>query len=501
MKYKTSDAAAVIFLMLIFWAGICYHITLPGIYMDAVNPDYIAARILFPNLNNPVWILPTIAFPVLGNLYHGVQNLYVDLAVFKMFGASIETLRCAQALFGAGIVVFSYAIGVRIAGNRLVSFAFSALLALDIAFISSFRSQFYIILGGEMWLFASLYALWGNARNAFFWSGVFYGLAIYGYFVLGFFAPAMVLLVLTRPNTRPFTWVAGFVVGMLSYVIGYAFLVLRLGGLHETLQWITGATRALSPLSSKLSLADSLRYTLQTAYYGLSNAGNGIMLVGAAQEGWWVKLKVAFFIVVSVFALVRLPRSRSMLLVTLPISYVTVAALLGNRLWVHHFSVLVPVFYLLSAVVLGEVLRKNSARWGVIIGCIFFAAANIWQSSIFHRELEITGGANRATSALNDLATDAVNRSDTLYVFPDWGFFMSFALLTRNQVPYVIDMDQINARKVGAKHIEIAFWSKEDTAKYRDLLVQNGAVNVRAGSYSTRNGKDAFFTLTGDLQP
>ncbi|SEI16671.1 hypothetical protein SAMN05192544_102843 [Paraburkholderia hospita] len=487
--------------MLIFWAGICYRITLPGIYMDAVNPDYIAARVLFPALKNPIWVFPTVAFPVLGNLYHGVQNLYVDIAVFKVFGISVETLRCAQALFGAGIIIFSYGVGVRATGNRIVSFAFSALLALDIAFISSFRTQFYIILGGEMWLFASLYVLWGNTKSGLFWSGVFYGLAIYGYFVLGFFAPAMAVLVLTRSDSRPSRWIAGFALGMLPYLIGYAFLALRLGGLHETLKWMAAKTQGLAPLSSKLSMIDSVRYTLHMAYLALSNIGNGLMTLGAGSEDWWVKAKVAFFVAVAIVALIRLRRSRAMLLVLLPISYVAVAVLLGNRLWVHHFGVLAPVFYLLCAAVLGDMARSGVSR-GVVIGvCVLFAAGNISQSSGFFRELEITGGANRATSALNDLAADAVNRSDTLYVFPDWGFFMSFALLTKNQIPYVIDVDQIQTGKANSRHIEVAFWSKDDTGRYIDVLAQNGAVNIRSARYLTRNGKDAFFTVTGDLQP
>ncbi|ALL64352.1 glycosyl transferase family protein [Paraburkholderia caribensis MBA4] len=501
MKQKFPDAAAILFLMLIFWAGICYRITLPGIYMDAVNPDYIAARILFPALNNTVWVLPTIAFPILGNLYHGVQNLYVDIAVFKIFGISIETLRCAQALFGAGIVIFTYGIGVRATGNRIVSFAFSALLALDIAFISSFRTQFYIILGGEMWLFASLYVLLGNTKNGFFWSGVFYGLAIYGYFVLGFFAPAMAILVLSRPDARPVRWIAGFVMGMLTYVVGYGSLALRLGGVHEALEWIAGATRNLAPLSSKLSPIDSIQYTIQTAYYGLTNVGNEFMIFGTSQQSWWVKVKVAFFIIVALVALIRLRRSKAVLLLVLPVSYVAVAALLGNRLWVHHFSVLVPIFYLLCVAVFGELTRTSVSRAAIIAVCVLVAAGNIWQSSAFYRELEITGGTNRATSALSDLAADAVKHADTLYVFPDWGFFMSFALLTKNQIPYVIDLDQIRARKGASRHIEVAFWSKDDTEKYTNALAQNGAVNIHSASYPTRNGKEAFFTVTGDIQP
>ena len=67
-------------LLLIFSLGVLRNNHLPGLYFDAVNPDYLAAKILAGNkyINHfPPWD----TFPILGNYYHGVMIL--TLPVFQ----------------------------------------------------------------------------------------------------------------------------------------------------------------------------------------------------------------------------------------------------------------------------------------------------------------------------------------------------------------------------------------------------------------------------------
>lgn len=87
--------------VVVFLFAVAFHIDLPGLYIDAVNPDFLAAQKLHPHLHNPTAALPSKIFPILGNLYHGVQNFYVALPVQAIFGFDVAPLRIAQALFGA----------------------------------------------------------------------------------------------------------------------------------------------------------------------------------------------------------------------------------------------------------------------------------------------------------------------------------------------------------------------------------------------------------------
>ena len=75
---------------------------------------------------------------------------------FIFFGINIVSVRLAQALFGAFIVFLLYVALIRMQISRIIALVMSIGLATDIAFLASFRTQFYIILGGEAWLFCSL---------------------------------------------------------------------------------------------------------------------------------------------------------------------------------------------------------------------------------------------------------------------------------------------------------------------------------------------------------
>jgi hypothetical protein len=64
-----------------------WHIKLPGLYMDAVDPDFLVVRILNPNgYEIPPWVLPgnypAQRFPILTSLYRGTQQVWLGLPGF-----------------------------------------------------------------------------------------------------------------------------------------------------------------------------------------------------------------------------------------------------------------------------------------------------------------------------------------------------------------------------------------------------------------------------------
>ena len=89
--------------------GLCrvalQQITLPGVYMDAVNPDYCAAGVLNPPSRGdrrgccPGTICSR--FPVLISFYHGAQQFWLGLPFFWLFGTSVTGLRLTHAMFGS----------------------------------------------------------------------------------------------------------------------------------------------------------------------------------------------------------------------------------------------------------------------------------------------------------------------------------------------------------------------------------------------------------------
>ncbi|MDD5333703.1 MAG: GtrA family protein [Rhodoferax sp.] len=519
------DLLALTLLQLIFWVGILHDVDLPGLYMDAVNPEYLAARALNPALHNPVSMLPTAFVPLLGNLYHGVQNLYVSLLLFVALGLNLVALRIAQALFGAVTVGMVYAVTKRATGLRLPGLLAAAGLATDVAFVASFRTQFYIVLAGTAWLLCAVYCALPKPNAAplqrrAMASGVFFGLAVYAYFVYLFFLP--VVLACGLRNTRSWRtvaiWLLGFAIGMLPYVAGYLSLMVALGGLEPTWQWLTKTIADLAPLSSKLTVWESLSNSFRNARYALQNTGNELMIFSESPGALWPQIKVwalaACLLWVAAWrfksrpdpAKATSPNSLSILtpgqLVWLPVCYFGISLLLGNRIWIHHFAVLLPLLYIMAALTLQSLLQKP-ASWlcpsylghGVLALTAAMAVANLHQQSDFFHRLEQTGGVGKMSNAINRMAEDARTSSmKIVYVFPEWGFFMPFSFLTANLRLYEVDISSATLQKhAQQKHeIRVAYWSADDDARYEKILRENGFQISGIISYLQRDQRPAF---------
>lgn len=529
-----TKRGALLLLMLLFGLSTMRHVQLPGLYMDAINPDYLAAQTLYGRIQNPVWRMPGPTVPILGNLYHGVQNYYVGLAVFPLMGTNIVSARIAQSLFGALIVLLVYGLVRRATASPWVALAAGAGLATDIAFVASFRTQNYIILGGQAWLLASLLLLLHSdqpsrrGRALLIASGVCFGLAAYGYFVHLFFAPAVLaLLLFWRRNdpvrTQLFCWGAGFVLGMLPYVFGYAWAIGTMGGFTPFFEWLPSALAGLNPLSENRGYFAGLFTALKLARGALLNSGNEVMLLGQARsaDGILVWLLVNL-VALATCAIALASRWRSGLngrqgflwLAAMPVCYILVAAILGSRLWLHHFSVLVAFAYIVLALALHEVhllvQRKFANRRAVAVAKpLVFAllasvmlVANISEQNKFFERLVETGGVGYATNASTALAESALGeRDDAVYLFPEWGFFMPFAFLTGNQVRYELEVSAgALAKHLGQCHqVRLAFWHARDADRYRGSLSALGVRDLRLYTFTRRDGAPALYLWAGRL--
>ena len=80
-------------------------------------------------------------------------------------------------------------------------------------------------------------------------SGALFGIATFGYFVIGFFLPAMIWLALrrdpadeARPTRRwraPALWLGGVVVGELPFIVGIVLLAAAVGGLGPLADYVS----------------------------------------------------------------------------------------------------------------------------------------------------------------------------------------------------------------------------------------------------------------------
>lgn len=546
-KLDSLTVRCLLVVQAVFWLSHLHEADLPGLYMDAVNPDYLAARTLNPELPNAVWMQPTIGIPVLGALYHGVQTFYVGLPVFALLGLNMLALRVAQGLFASGILVMAQLVLQRATGSLLLGFAGALSLATELAFIASFRTQFYIVVAGGFWLLLAVYLALGrrmapvaapnqmvdtnpHARATlpalpWFLSGLCAGLAVYGYFVFLFFLPVFVAMGwwYTRSWRAVFTWLLGFALGMQTYVLGYALATMALGGFGPALEWIRSSSDGLDPMSSQLPFARRLANAWSVLVITLQNAGNELMIFRTAEQGAWAIWKVRLLVLAPLLltglGLVHRATRRNDAesetrapgllanwhLALLPLSFFAVSLVFGDRLWSHHYSSLIPVVYVvlfLAAWQLQRALRMTLPRWAGVALVAILVAGNLHQQQSFFERLTTTGGVSYFSNAINRLAEDALTMpEDVVHVFPEWGFGMPFAFLTGNRSPYESWMGDENLMQLAqaGKTVRVYYWLPETEGGYQELLGKHGFEISNSGTYLQRDRDIAFYWM--EAQP
>jgi 4-amino-4-deoxy-L-arabinose transferase-like glycosyltransferase len=483
-----------------FFYGVLRNLDDSGLFMDSVNPEYWIARTLNPEIANPVWIPPTVGPPALLTLYAGAQNYYFELPIIKILGFSNFSLRFAQSLIGVFILLIVYKIISHVTSRPKVGFLVALMLAIDPSFVLSFRTQAQVLLGGLVWFLLSLYFLFKSRipdRNFIIYlSGISYGLAVYSYFIYAFFLPAL-LFILVRKHRHDFAnnfrWLLGLIVGLLPYAYGYLSMLLAVGSWKSTLELIKGWLVMLDPAASAdESFLTRITSAVHFGYQGFLNIGNQSVLIGELSTPKSADLKWTAICLVLVGAIVfgikgkvNSKPSGSWKFIEIGcllfLSYVFVAAIFGGRLAPHHFILLVPLVYMGIGLSLAQFLSvkipKKYLKSLVLFFVIIISSLSILQSNLTYNRLEETGGTGLATNALTNLAIDARQDSDnSVYIFPDWGFFMPFAFQTQNKVAYSLDASPTSIENYLAQNklVKVAFWSIESWERNKADLENYG---------------------------
>ena len=505
-------------LVLIFLVGALQSLGLPGIYMDAANPDYLAAQLFNPEINNPSNRLPDWGWPILGGLYHGAQTTYLAWISFGLWGISLESLRLGHLLIGLAIITTFYATTVRITASRAAAFVVATALATDIALLSSLRTQFYIVLSGAPWLLLALYFIWPTQRRALL-AGVCLGLAIYSYFVFAFFLPVFLVALLATTAGRAVVvrFVLGLTVGGGLYLLGYLALFSRLGGWTEGLVYLQSALGGLDPLSSTLTPADRLSNACRNLVLALTGTGNELMMFHTpVPSPWsvWASLKLWILGGAAVFALwvSRTHRPSAWTarwLLALGMLYFLVSASLGNRLWIHHASVYLPIAYLLWSFAVAQGLQwvnqvapmesVFSPRPVALALALVLVFANLGQQHSFFNQLNRTGGLDRFSSAMTPFAQERLAHGpQQRVVFLDWGFLAGFVINTQNRIPFSTEfsLEQVRSELNAGHSVVVVAWKRESLdALAEQLRTLPIGPQQSPVAHLSRDGTTSFFEL------
>lgn len=498
-----------------------------GIYMDSVNPEYWIARTINSELANPVWIPPTVGPPALLTLYAGTFSYFFELPIIKILGFSTFSLRFAQSIIGIILLALVYKVICVATKKPIVGLFTTLLLAIEPAFFFSYRTQFQVMLAGLIWLLMSLILMYKKPSSRWslplLFSGLFYGFAVYTYFIYLFFLPGILtLLYLDQKSNlqKIFHWLLGLVIGLTPYLYGYVSMFVAVGNVSETLNLIKGWLQILQPTTGiNESFVTKIEKSFAFSYQAISNIGNQLMLISDSMTPRSTDLKLLiltlFLLTLSVIFTFKVLKNklkyeRNYLAIfwILISSYLIFAAIFGGRLGSHHFILIVPLLYIVLGVCVGYLTeifyaQRNSCI-SLFLSAILVGSLSLMQSNFLFERLRVTGGVGLSTNALSNLAMDA--RQDprkSIYIFPDWGFFMPFAFQTQNLIEYSLDSSLNNIEKflMEGRVAKVAFWSPESLNAYTDVLSASELkLTFEVIEYFRNDGVPAFQLLQISLK-
>lgn len=487
----------------LFLAGALTGLESHGLYMDGVNPDYLVARWLGEARTEiRPWVLPGNLllgrFPLLIQLYHGALPFWLGLPGYLLLGTDVAAVRMVHAGFGVlvmgGLYAFLMAFGV----GRLAAIAALCVLALDPAFLLSWRTQFYITLLPLAFVLTSA-ALTeaGGGRWSRLAAGFCAGLAVYGYFIHAIFLPVLLIhaalrLWPARDGRGLALWLLGAALGGSAYPLGYAanaasygFIPAAIGfacawlGVLGFLAWSTtrarplrwlvlagalgGVTLAgmvlavpadmrahllspftqhlatLEPGRSMLTLAERLGNFIHLLRLAVDGGGGASVLLPAALPETHGMPRLALLLAVlaagAASLLWRRETSRAgVLVLALLAAHVPLALAFGDRLWVQHMVAGPVLLSALLAIAL-DALRPSARLVALLVLVAPLGALNALDRSATLAALERTGGAGLSSDALTRFARDVLRDWPRAVVrAPDWGVTMPFVMITGGDV-------------------------------------------------------------------
>ena len=475
---------------MVFWLSATVNLGLPGLYMDEAGGDWLAARFINPELENPRWIPPYTSVPILSSLYTTYFMTYLEFFPLKILGISVETIRFSHLALVSVTLIGIQKLVCKLFGKSRMTTPAVCILASFTPLIYSFRSHFY---GGAIGFPFLVYCLYFLIRNENFnkrdykISGFLFGLSIFSYFNYLFVFPLIFGILLLKSQKaflrQVLNLMLGVFLGLSGFIFGYVQLFIAQGGINGGLSWIAWAWESNSPMKDQSSLSQKVESGLNVSVESLLGDGNERLLLGKDLNS---NLSLVVAIIMLLFISISLAlrsKTRQMLLVKwiqiFPFIYVIcIGVIFGSRLGQGHYMVcllLVGISFVFAVVHLTDYLSDRfdfvKANFTIAILLFVMLVGNIQSNLSFSGELEKTGGYGMSTSAINDYSKEALlDVNNSVYFFPEWGFWMNFNALTQNRVPYHIDginWEIVASAIDSGRNVNILSWLPENAERYK----------------------------------
>jgi Dolichyl-phosphate-mannose-protein mannosyltransferase len=428
----------------------------PGLYMDSVNPDYLASWLLKGDVSQPAWIYPDnilvggYKLPLLTSLYGGNITAYLGALFFSIFGFGIWQVRLFHLLLGV-LTFLSVNWLLRKCKLKKPLLLFTmALLATSVTFIFSWRTQYYLQLFPIIFfllavgLSLNLLEKKNNDSRTVFLIGLFLGLSGWCYFIYVIYAFAFMVTLFSfklipLQSKSAYRLVLGFFIGWSPYIYAHLSILASFG--------ITEYINALKGLQSAYGVVDTTQGFLSRFYHVYTQlksltSGTGLeekIFGQKPSKGIQLLIVQTLYASLILMACIASLYSKNKTLRFITVSLIVVASshilfgiLVGAPLNLQHYIMLLPIGTILvgvgfhHALLLTNTKLHHSKKFAVAIGFIFFAL-NFSLSISFLKKLKENTGVGYYSSAINSgIGYASGLPQNTLFVFPQWGYWMPF---------------------------------------------------------------------------
>jgi hypothetical protein len=443
-----------------------YLITQPAIYLDEINPDYLAVKIIHPNSHTAAWVMPGNdlirgRFPLFlaGTPYNASWHAYLQVPFLYLLGGTVESFRMSHVLLGILLLSALFALVANVSGSIALATLTSTVLALDPAFIFAFRTQGFQMLFPAFFILLGILLCYpsGARLGRFFLAGIFFGLSAWGYFIYFFALPGVLLAVYLRKEAhkwrRAMVLLLGIFIGVIPYFIAYVKFIDYFGNVGATVYWLKsvlqGMNRAQHPVGATSifsSLAAGSFGVVQKCWTFITGEWVWEVIFGLWHKdpGQYAKAAVLIVLPLIAYSFKRFRRDaepnqqNGLLLGALAtLSYLVMCIPLGGLLLVHHYHPVLPLLYF-TAAISGSLLLAGATHKSLLslIFSLALMGCNLNMTLATFKELRDVGGAKFYSHVVTDYPLEEAKGKDvTPHVFVDWGGMLQFIYLTEGRIP------------------------------------------------------------------
>ena len=471
-------------------------LSLPGLYMDSVNPDYLASWIIRGEKSIPLWAYPdnllagAYKFPILNSLYGGNPTAYIGLIFFLLFGFGYVQVHIYHALLGLILLAALFWVMKKWGMSNIAIVTSLTLLALDPNFIFAWRTQYYLQLFPFIFFalglgFLGLYlerlitTKISHVKYLLI-SGLLFGFAAYSYFI--FFLYGFVALVFYSFNDKLISKNAlkhlffGFILGSAPYIYAHISIIFNIN--------LSEYMKMLKDLEDTYGVFDNRQDTIISRTFVVGDrltsffAGKAIESVIFGSSDVHVARTMASCLIyifgivttlISLFIYEIYPQKKSiakehcslsLVLLIIFFTHIIFGFLIGRPLGFQHYIMLLPIIYLLIAIGLNNINKIISLNLalsylfaGVFLLCSIF---NFTLSNELSSRLKKEGGNAMYSDVINVVAEYIKTLPpDTVLLFPQWGYWMGVitAVGPKFDVIEALSLNELQVRIVNNRKI------------------------------------------------